>query len=96
MLKTEVYSWRVSPEMKSALEEAARQDHQKLSTLLERIVKDWLKEYRAGRGDDDREEQKLLHKGAARALGKIRGGDPHRSERARHALRARIAKRRAG
>ena len=46
MMKSEVYSWRLSPAMKSALEEAALKEHATVSMLLERIVADWLAAHR--------------------------------------------------
>ena len=95
MPKTEVYSWRVSTEMKTALEEAARREKHQISRLLERIVQEWLKESHSGRRKDST-EQRRLHQAAARAIGRIGGGNPRRSETARQALRARIAKGRAG
>ncbi len=93
MSKTEVYSWRVTPEMKRDLEEVARREKQSLSSLLEGIVRERLEEYRAETINDGA-EQKRLHRAAARHFGKIRGGDPSRSERVRDAVRARLAKRR--
>ena len=95
MTKAEVYSWRLSSDMKGDLEEVARRKKLSVSRLLERIVQEWLEEYRNNStGDED--EQERLHKAALRTFGKIRGGDPHRSERTRPALRAKLARRRAG
>lgn len=95
MAKTEVYSWRLSPDTKGDLEEVARREKMSVSGLLERIVQEWLEEYRNNStGDED--EQERLHKAALRTFGKIRGGDPHRSERVRQTLRSKLARRRAG
>jgi predicted transcriptional regulator len=95
MAKTEVYSWRLSSEIKGDLEEVARRKKLSVSRLLEHIVREWLEEYR-NKSNDEADEQERLHRAAMRTFGKIRGGDPHRSERARQALRAKLARRRAG
>ena len=42
MSKSEVYSWRISPELKADIEAAARAEKATISTLLERIVREWL------------------------------------------------------
>ncbi|NIM01987.1 MAG: hypothetical protein GTN89_14490 [Acidobacteria bacterium] len=94
MSKSEVYSWRVSPELKSALEEAARAEQTTVSKLLDGIVATWLEQT-----DPQGEEaaiQHRLHREAARTFGKIRGGDPRRSERARDLVKKKLAGRRAG
>lgn len=95
MNKTEVYSWRLSREMKIALEEAALREQKSISQLLETVVNKWLAEsYLAGDSRDD-EEQARLQETAATCLGAFGGGNPERSEGIRHELRARLAKRRA-
>jgi predicted DNA-binding protein len=93
MNKTEVYSWRLSQEMKSALEEAARRNHKTVAKLLEYIVEQWLRETHPAENDAAEAEQRRLHLTAAKALGSIQGGDPDRSGRVREELRARIARR---
>ena len=80
MAKTEVYSWRVSSELKESLADLARRKGVSISELLEKAVRAWLG--RVPSGDDDR-EQKRLHADARRAFGAIAGGDPHRSESVR-------------
>lgn len=94
MSKSEVYSWRVSPELKSALEEAARAERTTVSKLLDGIVAAWLEQ--ADSNGDQQAIQRRLHRAAARTLGKIHGGNPRRAERARELLRKRLTKRRAG
>ena len=94
MSKSEVYSWRVSPELKSALEEAARAEQTTVSRLLDSIVDAWMQKTDA---DGNQESiQRRLHRAAARTLGAIRGGDPRRAERARDLVRKRLTSRRAG
>jgi len=94
MAKSEVYSWRVSPEVKVALEQAARSENGSVAQLLDRIVHQWLRGGRRGTGEDA--EQARLHATAARVIGTIRGGNPRRAEEARGTLRRRLRQRRAG
>ena len=42
MAKTEVYSLRLSPHLKKALEGAARARHKSVAGLLEEIAEEWL------------------------------------------------------
>ena len=93
MKKTEVYSWRISPHMKSGLEEAARRAREPVAKLLERIVDQWLRSSDDGAGEA--RDQRRIRSAAARAFGKLAGGDPARSERARETVRARLQERRA-
>jgi hypothetical protein len=91
MPKTEVYSWRVSPETKTALEIEARREATTLAALLDRMTQEWLRTRRPSLGED--EEQRRLHAAAARTFGSIAGGEPRRAERARTLVRQRLAKR---
>lgn len=95
MSKTEVYSWRLSREMKVALEEAARREKLSLSGLLEQIVAEWLQGKDLSGGSEEDVVQKRLHQAASQTFGTIQGGDPYRSERARDTLRMRMKKSRA-
>ena len=91
MPKTEVYSWRVSPETKTALEIEARRRETTLAALLDRVTREWLRTRRPSIGED--EEQQRLHAAAARTFGSIAGSEPRRAERARTLVRQRLAKR---
>ncbi len=79
-MRTAVYSWRLSPELKSDLERAARARKVRVSALLELGMREWL----AKNADDvaSNEEQKRLHAAAAPFLGALRGGKRHRAENA--------------
>lgn len=88
MKKTEVYSWRISPELKTALEDAARDEGISLAGLLDRIVKDWLE--RASANGDEEAVQRRLHAAVEKTLGTLRGGDPHRAEQARDRVREKL------
>jgi hypothetical protein len=94
MAKTEVYSWRVAPELKAALERAARRESISLADLLDRLATDWLSvERKLAPADED--EQSRLRASAAAVFGSIAGGDARRSEKARRAIRKRLARKRA-
>lgn len=78
MAKSEVYSWRVTPDLKSALEQAARDADTSIGGLLEQIAREWLK----GRSDDEGEEQHRLHEAARSWIGAVRTGQSDLSEQA--------------
>ena len=90
MAKSEVFSWRVSPDLKAALERRARQEGRSVSGLLDRVVQDWL---RNGKSDaDDEAEQARLHREAAKHFGTILRNIPSHGEAARQAIRERLRK----
>jgi len=91
-MKSEVYSWRLSPALKNTLEEMARQERATIAMLLERIVAGWLATHRQERNQEEAEQQRL-HVAAASTLGTIRGSNPGRSEQVQSLVRARLAKR---
>ena len=94
MRKTDVYSWRVAPTLKGALEHAAREEGTSLGALMDRIGAEWLeRKRRAAIGDETMQQR--LRTAAARCFGTIRGGDPHRAEKARQLIRARLEHRSA-
>jgi hypothetical protein len=77
MAKTEVYSWRLAPEKKRALEVEARAAGKTIAEVLDALSAEWL----AGRkSEDDEAEQRRLHAAVAKTLGTISGGNPRRSE----------------
>src|SRR5262249_5444891 len=92
MKRSEVYSWRVAPEVKAALEYEARREGHSVGRLLERIATEWLVTRRRATNSD--EEQVRLHTAAAKTFGKVAGGDPGRSSSIRTAIRRRLAARR--
>jgi len=93
MRKSEVYSWRVTPEVKAALEHEARREGQSVGGLLERIATEWLIARRDA--TDSADEQVRLHAVASKTLGTIAGGDRERSSAVRTAIRRRLTARRA-
>jgi hypothetical protein len=91
MAKTEVYSWRMSPRLKSALEEAAHSERKSLAVFLEQIAEDWLERSREPGQEDG--EQERLRATAMKFVGTIESGQSQRAENARSEVRARIARR---
>jgi len=95
MTKTEIYTWRLSPATKAALEEAARQQNRSIADLLEEIVAANLG--RTGDGSDtEAQQQRRLHARAAQFAGRLSGSDPTRAEGAGQLVRNRLRKRTAG
>ncbi len=92
-MRTEVYSWRLSGELKSDLEREARLRRVSVSAVLETAVRDLLK-----KGDPDISEddaQRRLHSAAANCFGAVADGNARRAETARTTLRERLKRRRA-
>jgi hypothetical protein len=90
-MSTEVYSWRVSSELKSDLEREARLRKTSLSAVLNMAVRDWLKQSAVHIEGD--EEQRRLHEAASRCLGAFAGRNGHRAETGRQAIRDRLRRR---
>jgi hypothetical protein len=92
-MKTEVYSWRLSPDLKTGLEREARRLNLSVSAVLELASMDWLKKIAAA--NDGNDEQQRLQETASKCLGTIGSGDPLRSEKVRLTVRERLARRHA-
>ena len=90
-MKTKVYSWRLSQELKSDLEREARLRKVSVSHLLEIVVGEWLKKSALDVAGD--EVQQKLHAAAFRYIGSIAGGNSRRSETARETIRRRLSRR---
>ena len=90
MKKTEIYTWRLSPVTKAALEEAARKQNRSIADLLEEIVSANLGQ--SGQ-ESDAERQRALHARAVEFAGCLAGEDSRRAERARELVRTRLKKR---
>ena len=61
-MKTEVYSWRVSPEVKTGLEREARRRKISVSAVLDLAAREWL--LKSGTEHEGDEEQRMLHEAA--------------------------------
>jgi hypothetical protein len=92
--KSEVYGWRVAPDLKAALEDAAREERTSVGELLGRMARQWLRDRAAGASESET-AQRRIRAFAARFVGSLAGGNPRRAEGARRAVRARLAKGRA-
>lgn len=90
-MKSEVYSWRLSPDLKWALEEAARHERVSVSRLLERITHEWLKAHPSAT-EDDEAEQARIRAAAAPSIGALRSGDPDLAEKASERIREHLLK----
>ncbi len=90
-MRTEVYSWRLSGELKSDLEREARLRQAPVSSVLEAAVRDWLKKDDADASED--EAQRRLHTAAANCFGALASGNSRRAETAREELRKRLGRR---
>ncbi len=90
-MKTEVYSWRLSDELKSDLERESHLRQVPVSSVLEAAVRDWLRKRDADASED--ETQRKLHAAAAGCFGRLASGNPHRAETARDELRKRLGRR---
>ena len=88
MSKTDVYSWRLDPDLKQRLERAARVEKTSVGALLDRIARDWLG--KQGPKEDDEAEQRRIRAGAAKWIGSISGSDSTRAARAKETVRERI------
>jgi hypothetical protein len=92
-MKSEVYSWRLSGELKSDLERQARLRKVPVSSILDLAVREWLR--KSGLDVAGDEAQRELQKAAAQCLGVLAGRNPCRAETAREEIRRRLGQRRA-
>lgn len=90
-MKGEVYSWRVSSELKCTLEREARARKISLSSLLDVATREWLKTSAAEASEE--ETQRALHTAAENCLGTLASGNSRRSETVRKSVRERLARR---
>ena len=87
-MKTEVYSWRVSPDIKTSLEREARRRKISVSAALDLAAREWLLKTSVTNEDD--EGQYRLKKAASRWLGALASGDTQRSEKVSRTVRQRL------
>ena len=86
-MKSEVYSWRLSPEIKADLERAARLRNMSVSSILETAVRDWLNK---AMNSDDHEVELRIRSAAESCFGTIAGRNPRRSQTTRELVRKRL------
>lgn len=94
MAKSEVYSWRLDPEMKMALDLQARVQGKTLADVLNSLAKRWLEEQRKQNAENEA-EQVRLRAVATKYIGSISGGDPYSSEKVREIVRKQVGERNA-
>ncbi|MEO8662521.1 MAG: hypothetical protein ABI693_28935 [Bryobacteraceae bacterium] len=90
-MKTEVYSWRVSAEVKTGLEREARRRKISVAAALDAAAREWLQ--KSGMANDGEEEQRRLQKAASKWVGTLASGNARRSETASEAVRDRLRRR---
>jgi len=84
--KSEVYSWRLTPELKSELEEAARSERTTVATILDRVVREWLNARQPSEEEDAAEQRRLRERGL-RAIGTVSvGGESATNARVREVM----------
>jgi len=88
-MKTHVYSWRLSSDLKNELERAARLRRASLSTVLEQAARAWLAQNSTEVAEDE-ETQRKLHAAAERYIGCLAGDNPRRSEMVREIVREKL------
>jgi hypothetical protein len=87
-MKSEVYSWRVSTDLKTGLEREARRRKISVSAALDLAARDWLD--KGGAEIDGDKGQLRLQKAASKCFGVLASGNAPRSENARRAVRQRL------
>lgn len=90
MAKSEVYSWRLSSQMKRLLERAARREKQNISTLLEKIVTTALRNGVIAGEEEEFARQARLHAAALATIGRLNSGRRDRSTRVRELVRRKL------
>src|SRR5215469_8608288 len=87
-MKSSVYSWRLSGELKSDLEREARLRRVSISALLDRAVREYLKKSADDIANDEAQQQ--LHAHVEQFIGVLNSGDPTRSQNVRELVRKRL------
>jgi hypothetical protein len=90
-MKTEIYTLRLSRDLKEALESQARREKVSLAALLDRGARELLQKESAQAVGRDA-GQLRLHAQARKSIGAIAGANPRRAESARVSIRERLAR----
>jgi len=90
-VESEVYSWRVSTDLKTGLEREARRRKISVSAVLDLAARDWLRKDSADIEGD--EEQTRRRKAVSKCFGSLASGNAGRSENARQDIRQRLRRR---
>jgi len=73
-MKNEVYSWRVSSDLKSELEREARMRKTSVAAIVDSAVRNWLQNNTVYPAEDA--EQRRLHRAAGECFGMLAGHNP--------------------
>lgn len=87
-MKTEVYSWRVSTEVKTELEREARRRNMSLSAVLDLAAHEWLN--KSGAENHGDQEQARLQREAYKCFAAFEGHDAQRSQKSDQNVRRRL------
>ncbi len=90
-MKSEVYSWRVSTDLKTGLEREAKRRKISVSAALDLAARNWLD--KRGADIEGDEEQLRLQKAASKCFGVLASANRRRSENARQTVRQRLRRR---
>jgi predicted transcriptional regulator len=90
-MKTHVYTWRLSSELKSDLERQARFRKVSVSTILDMAVREWLKKSAIEVSGD--EEQRRLHAAAEKYIGALQGPTKYGAAMVHETIRKKLRKR---
>ena len=91
-MKTDVYSWRVSSDLKSDLERKARERKVPVSHILDSAVRHWLKQSE-GDSMDEEKIQRKLHASVETCIGSLALGNSRGAQSARETIRQRLKER---
>jgi hypothetical protein len=90
MNKSEIYNWRLDPELKQRLEAAAQADGISIAGALDRAAREWL--MRRARAVDEEKRQIELHALARTLIGRHGGPELYSKEALRKKVLARGSK----
>jgi hypothetical protein len=90
-MKAEVYSWRVSSDLKMRLETEAARRSISMAAALDDAAREWLAKTKAE--EDEEEKQGRIRAEAMKYVGSISGDDPHGSENTGAKVRAKLLRR---
>jgi hypothetical protein len=95
-MKTEVYSWRLSADLKEALEAEARREEVSMAALLDKMARCWLKNQEAEHLEEEA-EQRRRHEAGLKFAGSISmGGGPYTNDVVRKIITERLVKKYGG
>jgi hypothetical protein len=86
--KSEVYSWRLTSELKTELETAAKDENLTVSSLLEGMAREWLDNRRSS--DDEQRVERRRAAMLALAGTIPLGGGPYTNKRVRELITAKL------